>query len=170
MGRFTARWPAQLTATKTLRTCYPDHLSRFRPCCPERHFCHTWLISKARGEPQWRTACRLFKELCNLYSIIPQMYIKVVVKVQFFVGNGGCGSLTSERDTPGGKNIIWIWSIYFHCCRQSTCFSLCKARFLFFCLISHHVLYHVHNCTKQCLFCFYENIEHYINQKDTLNF
>lgn len=28
------------------------------------------------------------------------MYIKVVGKVGFFVGNVGCGSLTSERDTP----------------------------------------------------------------------
>lgn len=27
------------------------------------------------------------------------MYIEVVVKVGFFVGNVGCGSLTSERDT-----------------------------------------------------------------------
>lgn len=37
-GRCTQRWPAHLMATKTQRPWYPGHQSRFRPCCPERHF------------------------------------------------------------------------------------------------------------------------------------
>lgn len=151
MGRFTQRSPAQLTATKTWRTCYPDHLSRFSPCCPERHFSLTWLTS----------ACRLFKEICNLYSV---MYIKVVVKVGFFVVNVGCGWPRRERETL----LCAMYVIHLLSVLQGNrlVFLSVKHTSPHFCLYLLHGL--VHNCTNQIVFLL-KNIEHYIKQEDTLN-
>lgn len=98
MGRCTQLWPARLTATKSQRPCCPDPLSRSRPYCPERRpLSHLVDLNNTRWAP---AKDGLFKELCNLYSVITQMYIKAVVKVGFSVGTVGCGSLTSETDAP----------------------------------------------------------------------
>ncbi|XP_030007102.1 conserved oligomeric Golgi complex subunit 6-like [Sphaeramia orbicularis] len=52
---------------KDPETWYPDHLSRFRPYCPEKK------KNAKTDAPRGRTAesdILLFKELCNLYSVI----------------------------------------------------------------------------------------------------
>lgn len=84
------------------------------PRSPEQ--VQTLLCWAAPGESQRGTPCRLFKESCNLYSVITKMYIKLVVEVGFFLGNVGCGSLTSERDmsvyrascVPGERNVYMM--------------------------------------------------------------
>lgn len=153
MGRFTQRSPAQLTATKTWRTCYPDHLSRFSPCCPEKHFSLTWLTS----------ACRLFKEICNLYSV---MYIKVVVKVGFFVVNVGCGWPQRERERETLLCAMYMIHLLSVLQGNRLVFLSVKHTSPHFCLYLLHGL--VHNCTNQIVFLL-KNIEHYIKQEDTLN-
>lgn len=90
------------------------------------------------------------------------MYIKVVVKVGFFVGNVGCGSLTSERDTPVCQEErtcymnIFIYCMYdpltFTATASLLVFHSVNTRVSFLSVLTLCSLFGVRNCTKQCLF------------------
>lgn len=104
-----------------------------------------------------------------MYSIITQMYIRVVVKVGFFVVDVGRGSLTSERDTPvyQEERTLYVYDPF----TLSAYFSLCEATRVSFFLSVFHTMYSTLTCPRivQNNVFLIENIEDYIKQKDKLN-